>query len=948
VTVSQADLEIAKTRAGAAAKLAQAKELIPKGKLDEAIALADEARGRDPKNAEAAALSNKWKTERSTIETQLGKARSLMGQQKFKDAAREMAVAKNLHGQYKPLLDAEKELADAAAKYESGSGEGIRQVKLGDDLYENAKYQAAIAAYNKALAADPGSAPAYAGRCLAKRGISDLTALADCDTALQIDPNNGDAYRGRSMAKRVNNDLPGALSDANRAVDLSPGNYRSYLTRGLAKDGLNDRTGALADYDRSIQLNPNYASSYVYRGIAREHLGDVNGALADWETAISLDPANEAARNNLQRVKGGANVEPVAAIFYPLDLTPIGGKKGQSHTLKGVEVDDGSYARLKSTDEKRLTYTIQIPKQFQAAGIAIVSNLDDSINVLQGMTVARMTVVKSSGEESFDIQAGVHSSEWNAGDGPKHKVVDPLFTFSLARSGMVAAIRFDYVETNAEKWWGHAPGFCLKGVTLVGASAAPVTKPPVNPINIGDDRLGREWSETENGFIGRWVRRGNSNIWDASWNNGPVAELSISIAGDKVTINRRDVAGPVIGLIGMYEGTLAPDGTMHGTETVTFAGQLTSSRFDWQGRIVAPVNVPPPPVNPPTGSGSRNLALNRPAKQSSISSWSHPNGAQGGVDGVIGADYGFHTEIQANPWWQVDLGAVTSLSEIRIFNRHDCCLERARTIQVLLSNDGVTWNRAFSNPGTIFGADGSPLIVPVKGLSARFVRLQLAETNYLHLNEVEVYGTDSAGAGVTPTDTELNNPNSATGGKSSVVDTVLRGSLSHWGETHDPTNVNPVFSSEEITIGGGSLAIRTRAVGNTFASCETKWIKRIYDTGLLNSDNALVEFTADFAFNGTTYNLPSIGVELLDVNGRSLGMKQFFGKNVIGEFNRSQLQSTGHIELDSASGVHRVPLSRIRANVNFSKIAIYLMNYTCQGENSIVFKRLEIKPVIAR
>jgi hypothetical protein len=119
-------------------------------------------------------------------------------------------------------------------------------------------------------------------------------------------------------------------------------------------------------------------------------------------------------------------------------------------------------------------------------------------------------------------------------------------------------------------------------------SAVPSTKPPVNPINIGEDRLGREWSESENEYIGRWVRRGNSQIWDASWNNGAVAELSISIAGDKVTINRRDVAGPSIGLTSIYEGTLAPDGTMHGTETVTFAGNPTSSRFDWRARIVAP------------------------------------------------------------------------------------------------------------------------------------------------------------------------------------------------------------------------------------------------------------------------------------------------------------------------------------------------------------------------
>ncbi|MGZ5434873.1 MAG: discoidin domain-containing protein, partial [Pyrinomonadaceae bacterium] len=133
----------------------------------------------------------------------------------------------------------------------------------------------------------------------------------------------------------------------------------------------------------------------------------------------------------------------------------------------------------------------------------------------------------------------------------------------------------------------------------------------------------------------------------------------------------------------------------------------------------------------------------RPARQSSTSQWSQPNDAKGAVDGNVSGGFGFHTESQQNPWWQVDLGAVKALGEIRIFNRRDCCSERARTLQVLLSNDGVSWTRVFSNPGTVFGADGAPLRVSVKGLSARFVRLQLAETNYFHLDEVQVYGAET-------------------------------------------------------------------------------------------------------------------------------------------------------------------------------------------------------------
>jgi hypothetical protein len=107
------------------------------------------------------------------------------------------------------------------------------------------------------------------------------------------------------------------------------------------------------------------------------------------------------------------------------------------------------------------------------------------------------------------------------------------------------------------------------------------------------DRLGTEWSETEGGIAGRWVRRGTSDTWDATWSNGAAATLTISIAGDKVRISRKDVTG---GINAIYEGTLATDGSIQGTETVTSPFQLSQN---WQGRIVKGLQPPPPP--PPTG-----------------------------------------------------------------------------------------------------------------------------------------------------------------------------------------------------------------------------------------------------------------------------------------------------------------------------------------------------------
>jgi hypothetical protein len=118
-----------------------------------------------------------------------------------------------------------------------------------------------------------------------------------------------------------------------------------------------------------------------------------------------------------------------------------------------------------------------------------------------------------------------------------------------------------------------------QGRIVKGFQSPPPPPPP------GEDRLGTEWSVTEAGITGRWVRRGNSDTWDGTWANGAAAILTISIAGDKLRINRKDVTG---GLTAIYEGTLASDGTMQGTETVTSPSQFTQK---WQGRIVKGVQA---------------------------------------------------------------------------------------------------------------------------------------------------------------------------------------------------------------------------------------------------------------------------------------------------------------------------------------------------------------------
>jgi hypothetical protein len=166
------------------------------------------------------------------------------------------------------------------------------------------------------------------------------------------------------------------------------------------------------------------------------------------------------------------------------------------------------------------------------------------------------------------------------------------------------------------------------------------------------------------------------------------------------------------------------------------------------GAVASPQPVSPPatnPVTPPSqptlaSCGPGNIALGRPARQSSQSQWSNANDAQGAVDGKKTNGFGFHTATESQPWWEVDLGRVCPLGRLRVYNRMDCCGERARSLQVLLSSDGGgTWQTAYRHDGSAFGGnDGRPLVVDLGGKPGRIVRIQLTTNDYLHFDEVEL------------------------------------------------------------------------------------------------------------------------------------------------------------------------------------------------------------------
>jgi hypothetical protein len=140
-----------------------------------------------------------------------------------------------------------------------------------------------------------------------------------------------------------------------------------------------------------------------------------------------------------------------------------------------------------------------------------------------------------------------------------------------------------------------------------------------------------------------------------------------------------------------------------------------------------------------------NHALGRPTSQSSTLEGA---GSSRAVDGDINGNWYnnsvTHTQLETNPWWQVDLQTVRSIQQINLWNRTDCCASRLSNVYVFVSDVPFTStdpNTTRAQPGVstyvIFGQARTPSPLAVNR-TGRYVRVQLAGTDYLSLAEVEV------------------------------------------------------------------------------------------------------------------------------------------------------------------------------------------------------------------
>lgn len=155
---------------------------------------------------------------------------------------------------------------------------------------------------------------------------------------------------------------------------------------------------------------------------------------------------------------------------------------------------------------------------------------------------------------------------------------------------------------------------------------------------------------------------------------------------------------------------------------------------------------------------NRNLALGKPARQSSEGGGPAGRAVDGDVNGAFAAGSVTHTGAEKHAWLEVDLGRVVSVGAVRIWNRAEVS-ERLGDFWIAVSAEPFAADAA---PGTTGTADAfrrrisvTPrprLTVATPGARGRYVRIQLAGTaespeNILSIAELEVFPAAEAPTG---------------------------------------------------------------------------------------------------------------------------------------------------------------------------------------------------------
>jgi tetratricopeptide (TPR) repeat protein len=217
----------------------------------------------------------------------------------------------------------------------------IQQHQLGD-------FQAVVDIYSLILAKAPDYAEGHNNRGAVLQKLARYDeALASYDRAIALKPGYANAHFNRGATLKKMGRYDEALTSYDQAIALNPAHAEAWNNRGVLLQEMTRHDDALASYDKVIALKPDHAEAHNNRGIVLVTKGDMAEAEKMFLQAARLKPDFPDPLFNLANIRNyqnteNAEVKNIRALLASPGL-PSNQKEHLYFTLGKIFDDSGRY-----------------------------------------------------------------------------------------------------------------------------------------------------------------------------------------------------------------------------------------------------------------------------------------------------------------------------------------------------------------------------------------------------------------------------------------------------------------------------------------------------------------------------------------------------------------------------------------------------------------------------
>lgn len=252
-------------------------------------------------------------------------------------------------------------------------------------LSDHKQFNAAVAAWNKALVIDSTDPRAHDNLGIALAGTGKMTeAIDEYQKSLALNPNSSQTENNLGSALAQTGNIQQAQDHFVKALRINPNNTSAQVNLGsLLGEQPEHRQDAIALLNDALKTQPNSPDAQNGLGVALAHTGDLPEATAHLEKAVQLSPQEASYHFNLGRVLAAQSrfAEALPQFEQAARLTNMR-DPGVLQMLAAMDSETGQYAAAVATVQTALT----LARDQQDS--ALVTSLEANLLRYQSQAVA--------------------------------------------------------------------------------------------------------------------------------------------------------------------------------------------------------------------------------------------------------------------------------------------------------------------------------------------------------------------------------------------------------------------------------------------------------------------------------------------------------------------------------------------------------------------------------